>query len=417
MKTKLQTLMGRVATLAVATQVALATSAFAQGVPVGADKPAFMEALKDMDPVVLQSQTAGGPGGVTAVYLEDYAKALSEWSGGKITLDIAYGSAIQRGENSPAIADGRLFFAAVLPMYKPSEFPKNAAFAGMMFDPGHSPLVSVLQYNAAATDAAANTPELFDEFSKEGIKLALGGFPGLPMSLFCRDQRDTLESLKGGVVRTSGKAHAEQVEALGMTSMSMPYGEIFEGLQRGVIDCALTHSMVYTLAGLDQVAPYASLADKASFAGGNSGVAFDMTAFDELPLAARQLIIDRLDVYYEGQVRGYLREAIKANAAIAGAGGKRSFFDGAAEEKLAISANALIDAAKAEGPFEDNAAVLARVNEMQAKWYGILEELGYVAQDKGWDNVSEWLDPETIDLAPYVARVYAETILPLRPTE
>lgn len=417
MKLDLQCITKRLVPASGALLIALTTSAFSQGVAPGADKETYSNALKDIDPIVLQSQTAGGPGGVTAVYLEDYAKALNEWSGGKITLDIAYGSAIQRGENSPAIADGRLFVAAVLPMYKPSEFPKNAAFAGMMFDPGHSPLVSVLQYNAAATEAAAKTPELFEEYTDEGIKLALGGFPGLPMTLFCREQRDTLESLKGAVVRTSGKAHAAQVEALGMSSMSMPYGEIFEGLQRGVIDCALTHSMVYSLAGLDQVAPYASLADNASFAGGNSGVAFDMTAFDELPLVARQLIIDRLDVYYEGQVRGYLREAIKANTAIANAGGKHSFFDASAESVLAVSAADLVEKAKADGPFTDNSAAIDRVNEMQDKWYGILEELGYVAKDKGWDNVSDWLDPETIDLKPYVARVYQEAILPLRPSE
>jgi TRAP-type C4-dicarboxylate transport system substrate-binding protein len=390
---------------------------YAQGVAVGADKATYVEALKDIEPIVLQSQTAGGPGGVTAVYMEDYAKALEEWSGGKVKLDIAYGSAIQRGENSPAIADGRLFFAAVIPMYKPSEFPKNAAFATMMFDPGHSPLVSVLQYNAAATDAAAKTPELFAEYEAEGIRLALGGFPGLPMTLFCSEQRDTADKLKGAVVRTSSKAHAAQVAALGMSSMSMPYGEIFEGLQRGVVDCALTHSMVYTLAGLNQVAPFASLADKASFAGGNSGVAFDMTAVDELPLAVRQLVIDRLDVYYEGQVRGYLREAIKAHKAIADAGGQHTFFDEASEKKVAMSAAKLVETARETGPFEDNGAVVDRVNDMQDKWYNILSDLGYVAQDKGWENVTDWLDPETIDLKPYVAKVYEEAILPLRPTE
>jgi len=407
----------RAVALGLAGFAATVSAAQAEGVPVGADKATYVEAFKDIDPMVLQVQTAGSPGGVIAIYMEKYAAALDEWSGGKLTFDIAYGQAIQKGESSPAVSDGRLFFASVLPMYKPSDYPKNAAFAGMIYDPGHSPLVSVLQFNAAASDAALQVPELYEEYAEDDVTLAIGGFPGLPMTLFCSEPHDTLDSLQGSVVRTSGTQHARQVEGLGMSSASMPWGEIFESLQRGVIDCALTHSMVYTLGGLDQVAPYASLPDNASFAAGNSAIAFDKTGFEELPLVARQLLIDRLDVYFEHNMRAYLREALKANAALIAAGGKRTQFDEAADAKLREITATIKAENAANGPFDDNAAVFKTIEDTQDKWYKILEETGYVAMDKGWDNVNEWLDPETIDMAPFMARFSEEVIQPLRPSE
>lgn len=387
------------------------------GVPPGADKKTWRAALAEMEPVVLQTQTAGGPGGVTGIYVEAYTKAVEDWSGGKIRFDIAWGSAIIRGGASPALSDGRLFMGAVLPIYHPSKFPKMAGMSGMMHDPGHSPLVSVLQHNAAATDAVIHTPEILAEYEDEGILLGLGGLVGSPMTLYCRDERRTLAQMKGAVVRVGSVENRRQVEAMGMSPVSMTYGEVFEAMQRGVADCTITHAMVYGLVGLDRVAPYATLGDKASFTGGNSGVAFDKTAFDELPLAARQLLIDRLDVYFEGQVRGYLRELMKAGKAMAAAGGGIAPMDAAAEEALADISAKLVAESKRTGPFQDNAAVVERLQAAEDKWLKILDELGYVAMDKGWSDVHAWLDPETIDLGPYIARVYQEAILPIRPTE
>lgn len=161
------------------------------GLPWDAPKEEYVAALADMEPVLMQVQAAGGPGANLSSYYERYSEVIEEWSGGKITFDIAYGSAIQRGEASSAIADGRLAYGSMIPAYKPSEFPMNAAFTGLILGNRQSPLAGTLQAQGAALEAALNTPELFDEMEDFGIRMVIAAIPSVPMQLFCSDPRSS----------------------------------------------------------------------------------------------------------------------------------------------------------------------------------------------------------------------------------
>jgi hypothetical protein len=78
--------------------------------------------------------------------------------------------------------------------------------------------------------------------SAYGVEL-LGVYPYSAQVVYCRDAMTGLSDLAGRKIRALGSAIGDFVEALGATAVSMSFGEVVQGLQTGVIDCAITGSM------------------------------------------------------------------------------------------------------------------------------------------------------------------------------
>lgn len=61
--------------------------------------------------------------------------------------------------------------------------------------------------------------------------------------LYCRDEFTSLDDLQGRKVRSSGASQGDFVEYFGGTGVAMAFGEVQQGLQQGVIDCAITGTL------------------------------------------------------------------------------------------------------------------------------------------------------------------------------
>lgn len=61
--------------------------------------------------------------------------------------------------------------------------------------------------------------------------------------LYCRDEFTSLADLEGRKVRSSGASQADLIEYFGGSAVSMSFGEVQQGLQQGVIDCAITGTL------------------------------------------------------------------------------------------------------------------------------------------------------------------------------
>ena len=85
-----------------------------------------------------------------------------------------------------------------------------------------------------------NLSKLYEE--RYGVKL-LGIWPYSAQVLFCNTPLQGLKDLYGKKVRTANRTLSEFVGALGGTGVTMSFGEVVQGLQKGVVDCAITGSM------------------------------------------------------------------------------------------------------------------------------------------------------------------------------
>jgi len=67
-------------------------------------------------------------------------------------------------------------------------------------------------------------------------------WPFNPQILFCKEQAESLDALGGEKVRVSGAPAADTLEELDATAVDLTGGEVYQALQRGLVDCGTTGS-------------------------------------------------------------------------------------------------------------------------------------------------------------------------------
>lgn len=165
-----------------------------------------------------------------------WTKTITEASGGQITAEIKGFN--EMGLKGPELL--RLMNQGVVPFgtatmaYFASDNPINEAIdlAGLAPDAATARKI---------TDAYAPTLAQFYASSSSVKLLGISTYPA--QVLFCNAEITGLDSVKGKKVRTSSRTQAEFVEALGGTSVTMPFGEVVPAMQNKVVDCAITGSL------------------------------------------------------------------------------------------------------------------------------------------------------------------------------
>lgn len=107
---------------------------------------------------------------------------------------------------------------------------------------------------------------------------------------FCRKEFNGLADLKGRKVRVSGSSQADFVEYFGGSGINMPFGDVQQALQNGVLDCAITGILGGYKAKWYEGATYLyrlPINFAASFAAAN------MKSWNKLSPAAQKVITDQ----------------------------------------------------------------------------------------------------------------------------
>lgn len=407
--------LGRAAAILATTTFALPAFAQDVSVPYGAPKEAFIEALADMRPVDLVLQSVGSPGDDASRYIEIYGQAVEEWSGGKIVPDIVYGSAIIRGAAHPAIADGRISYGMVIAQYDPSNFPIGSALIDLTHVVNGQPFLGTLHSWGTMLETANATPEAWQEQRNYGIEPGLVLSGATPSGLFCTSPRTEPADFAGQQIRAGGLVHGAEVQGLGATAVALPFSEIYEGLQRGIAECALTSLNTAVTVGIVPLAPNYTVSQEGGFGLANVNYAFDEVFWEDLPLAGRQLLYDLQKVFIEDSIKVSFVQLADGLADIEASGGAVHELSDASKEMLRATNEQLLEESRTNSYFDDPDEVVDRVLAVSAKWDGILAELGYTEMDPGWAGFSEWFDEDSLDLTPFIDRLYQEAMLPYRP--
>jgi TRAP-type C4-dicarboxylate transport system substrate-binding protein len=121
--------------------------------------------------------------------------------------------------------------------------------ATMSYFAGDNPIYEAIDLAGLTPDAASAraATEAFEPIYQKhfdaGTNVKILGISPYPAQvIFCNAKIGGVADMKGKKVRTSGRSQAEFVEALGGTSVTMPFGEVVPALQNRVVDCAITGS-------------------------------------------------------------------------------------------------------------------------------------------------------------------------------
>lgn len=164
--------------------------------------------------------------------LESFLKELEEKTAGEITYDMYSAGALGEPDSQYDMA---------------VTGTADIALSVHGFTPGRFPLVSIVELPFLA-ETAGDSSELlwalyeeFDEFQAEHDEtIPLSLFTVDPAQMLSADKKiESPEDLKGLRVRSPSPLANEIIETLGGVPVSMPMGEVYDSLQKGVVDVAL----------------------------------------------------------------------------------------------------------------------------------------------------------------------------------
>lgn len=161
-----------------------------------------------------------------------FTEQVTERSGGVIEFDVHWSSALGGpDEIVPLVGGGAVDLAAIVTGYYFGEFP----FAG---------LTNALPATFESETVLDITAQLFSENEVIGQEFERVGLHPiflrhLPQyTLICTRPVRTMADLEGLKVRTYGAYIPKMFEAVGAVPISLGVTEMYEGLQRGTVDCA-----------------------------------------------------------------------------------------------------------------------------------------------------------------------------------
>ncbi|MGM7672202.1 TRAP transporter substrate-binding protein DctP [Microbacterium sp. A93] len=374
-------------------------------VPWGASAEDYQAALAEMEPVTLTFQTiTPSAASITGPNYLAFAEMVEEYSGGKISLDIAWANSIINNSVGvdAGIADGRIDLAEFWPQYNPTEYPVNNLMTSASVVRQAGIIPGYTSSMAAFDEAALATPELVEEFESQGITPIIAFSADGPAALFCTEPITTLDDLAGKQVRSGSVIHTRQLEALGATPVSLAHGEIYEALQRGMLDCSLSPHVTALGTGMLEVAPFVSHLTTSAFASMPTNL-YAGPKFKSLPEAAQQLIseaaIHKSDDSISKTLSIISKDAAELSAA---AGGAYLAFAPEVDERM-NEVNAELLAEVEDSPLLDGTAFLELVREESESWNATVKGKGYV-DDGPVEDIADWYTE--IDLTPWIdARV------------
>ncbi|AWH92806.1 C4-dicarboxylate TRAP transporter substrate-binding protein [Dietzia lutea] len=363
------------------------------------------DSLQTMDPITLRygdytTVSSAGP-------FRSFAEQVERESGGKITFDEYWGGSLVKGaEMAQAVRGGIVDMGMFTPSYYPSEFPMTDWTTQMasVVEPEYP--LGMLQAFAGGSEFALTDPLIEEQFSDQDIKLLFTWTPSTNYHLVCKEPVNSLADARGKRVRSGGAFNYGEIEALGMVPVTLPTGEIYEGLQRGVIDCSLANGKIMIALGLWEVAKhYADI----PFSSYTQYVIMNEDVWNRLPEDARQVIDEARLTWFDGYLREegiVLHQRLLAEGADKGV----SFYDADPEIKDTLEAHqeqslrTLPD--RAPEDLEDPEGTVERYRLIMADWKARLEHMGY--NDPSLSEIPD--DPENveIDLAPYQQTVRSE---------
>lgn len=181
---------------------------------------------------------------INAAQIEPLAKALSEGTGGAVTLRGYHGGELGAGpaDQYVRVLQGTADMGWGLQGYTSSQFPKSLI----------AELPGALPLDAPGYKALWQAFDMIKgEYPQTEVIALWGSEPNILM-MHDKDVR-TPADLKGLKIRVAGSISAAAMEALGATPVQIPMTQVYNGLQTGLIDGVVSGASVLSDFKLNEV--------------------------------------------------------------------------------------------------------------------------------------------------------------------
>jgi TRAP-type C4-dicarboxylate transport system substrate-binding protein len=385
-------------------------------VPFDATDEEWQTAFEDVDPIKIVWELSGAATTPTGIAFQKLADRAAELSDGKVDIELAFSLSVSGALTSvdQALQDGRIDIGMVTPYLESQEYPIAGTIANdINIDFPTAQIGGPLVGLAAASETLWNTPEFIQENADADLTVLSPYSSGPRSFLACREPVDSLEDLHGRQVRVAPITNRRQVEALDATPVSIQFTELFESVQRGLVDCIIAGlSTIGGLPGLAELVPNVYAPEGTNWSGtvGYYVAGINWTSY---PLPVQQFLYDlnaQADVESAREQTQIAPPLILED--IEKAGGSWGNLPADASEELAAFNESLIEADWVDSSLFDGAAYIERWDEAKENWTGTVEELGVDFSEAS--ETEEWSTAE-VDWDAFAKAYYDAVVIPNRP--
>lgn len=384
-----------------------------EGFAYNADQAEVDAVLENLSERTITFQTAApSPDSLTAPPALNFKEEVEARSGGKLTVDIAWGMSVAGyREALDAIQDGRLDISYVLPPYDPQRFPEASEVGAALASVEYSPLAGELVGYAVGSAIGWNDDMFLDPFRDEGVTPLQPVVTSGAYSLNCTEPVVSISDITGKQVRIGTAPQADSAAHMGGVPTSMEFTETFEALQRGTVDCAFTQATTAVVSGLLEVAPHVAHLEDTRMNSVYTGGTLAGSSFANLPLPYQQIVFDGGAALLNGNLQMVMQaSADTVTVSQEAGGGVRSFEPDAADaisSALDVAADNLITENRLPSDIEDT------IRTATEDWTAVVSEMGYT--DGGtYEELPDWYDRDT-DFSDLANAVFEATAVPHRP--
>lgn len=374
--------------------------------------------------VTLTAQMIYGPEQFLSVAFQDFAEAVEEESNGEITFDIEYsGALVPIDQLEDGLSSGVIDMAVHIPLFSPELLPVSQLLSDLSFLNEGSPVVGTLQSAGAYMEHGLSDPH-WNEMLDAGVQPLTGLIVLAPgYQLLCADEPVTnLDQAAGKRARVAGRVYAEEAEAIGMTPVELTGAEVYEALQRGVIDCVIGNMVDVRDMGLEEVGDHWTIGTEDAFSGWTStALSINSDVFEDLPLEAQQLIWDKAgEIFVRDSLAYFFTETTDALQGGVEAGIEFHDWEDdvltALEDHRSTSLDVARDRAAEIPRLEDGDAFVQEFVDLHEVWLDRLNELGYSDEDHpNWIDFAETNTDGEVDVDPFMEVLIDEALSTRRP--
>lgn len=375
----------------------------------------------EIDTDALEEVTITWPGGVGPEHWssggpQSWADEVEERSDGKITFDFHWGGSLgPLQEHSVMLRDGISDISEVYIAYEASTFPVANWYSSLAWYHDNRPVIGDLQAYGASVEWGFSEPARA-EFEELGLMPLIPNIQALPTyGLICTEPVTSLDDAQGVSARVPGEVVGAEAEAVGFSPTQIPGPEAYESLQRGVIDCTVSHPRDLTAFGFADVAPHVTVGSEGGFSGFMGQGVYTTTEFwESLQPEARQILWESIPAYVEGQLRSALEEDAEALAEAESISGYDEGFTEALDEHQQAQLDGMVE--EAPGAVEDPQAAVDEYDRIYSEWLEAVEGMGLEDWPDSWDEHAQRLQDEGVPDLEEWTQTFTERILePNRP--
>lgn len=345
-----------------------------------------------------------------------FQKGVTERTDGQVTFENYWaGSLLNQADQLEGVRDGVADMGLIGGNTFPTELPVSSWLLGLGLDLTGSPLHDFAAGSAAVQELITDYEPLREEYASNGL-MPLYWTSTVPFMAACTEELDAgPDAYEGRNTRASGVFQSGATKALGGAAVTVDFNEIYEGLQRGVVDCALTDPGSIAAFSFDEVAPNLVPLPVISALG---GYAMNLDFWESLPA-------DIQNVMHEEAARASFEFTSIANedtvllGELLESGDMRMNDASDLLPTLQTYQEETLDEMAADAPaaVDDPKAVIAEWQERKSHWTDVLVDSGFPLVDTANSEqlMKFFVDADKYDLEQFWKQYSKEAVMPSLP--